>query len=407
MEHKASLLTNLGSPFRIRQNTSDTWTAGSGPARIAYHGALNLRVRNVNRWTLVGEGPYHTLNLSTGSNYVSDADLLQYKLDGALAALTVFHLLAEPHPINPFLLYATCVQNGQALRENIRPFIGMIFDPMTRQLVLSIMKFKATTIVDSSEVTKHPVTLRGLELDGIHGTFFERSRQLSAHNAFIEELLCVVLLGHPNPWSHKLFKAFRDGFNLRFLKLDNLITHKQEDPELFALKFIATLYEACINSPSDVWKRIKFIGCQCKSTDAHLYFRLFLIRLYRWFHGQGHPRELVGTQISQESYDAGEKHRHILRAQLFWKAATDFEVLPVGLDTRLTVTLSYKPELGSDKLRTHISFHTCPMTAEVLIDGYVINLLLQPGTVEDETSSAFDLWWHSQIVHAAGDYNRV
>jgi hypothetical protein len=71
------------------------------------------------------------------------------------------------------------------------------------------------------------------------------------------------------------------------------------------------------------------------------------------------------------------------------------------------VTLSYKPELGSDKLRTHISFHTCPMTVEVLIDGYVINLLLQPGTVEDETSSAFDLWWHLQIVHAAGDYNRV
>ena len=179
------------------------------------------------------------LNLSTGSNYVSDADLLQYKLDGALAALTVFHLLAEPHPINPFLLYATCMQNGQVLRENIHPFIGMIFDPMTWQLVLSIMKFKATTIVDSSEVTKHPVTLQGLELDGIHvsllsfasthqtypckGMFFECSRQLSAHNAFIEELLCVVLLGHPNPWSHKLFKAFCDSFNLRFLKLDNLI----------------------------------------------------------------------------------------------------------------------------------------------------------------------------------------
>ena len=47
------------------------------------------------------------------------------------------------------------------------------------------------------------------------------------------------------------------------------------------------------------------------------------------------------------------------------------------------------------------------MMTDVLIDAHVINLLLQPGDLHDETLSAFDLWLHSQLFFAAGDYNRL
>jgi hypothetical protein len=71
------------------------------------------------------------------------------------------------------------------------------------------------------------------------------------------------------------------------------------------------------------------------------------------------------------------------------------------------VNLLFQPQLKTNQLRPQISFHTCTMIMDVLIDAHVINLLLQPGNLHDEPASAFDLWWHSQLLFAAGDYNRL
>jgi hypothetical protein len=88
-------------------------------------------------------------------------------------------------------------------------------------------------------VHQDPVTSRALELDGINvsfvcvlprssslplkAMFFQEHQKLKVHNEVTEELLCKVLLNHPNPWSHQQFNAFCDGFNLHFLDLSKLV----------------------------------------------------------------------------------------------------------------------------------------------------------------------------------------
>jgi hypothetical protein len=152
-QNQKALLTTFASPFRMYvplskdndrylvifcrcQNDSDTWAVGSGPACLAYHGALISRVCNGGQWQQwLMEVQYYTLNLTSRSDYVSEASLLQYKLDGVLAALTIVHLLVEPHPISPFVIYAASVTGCRELRKSVRQLIGLIPDCETRQLV--------------------------------------------------------------------------------------------------------------------------------------------------------------------------------------------------------------------------------------------------------------------------------
>ena len=151
-----------------RQNENDAWAGGSGPAHLAYHGALISRVLDGKRWQQwLTEAQYYTLNLSSHSDYVSEDSLLQYKIDGVLAALTIVHLLVEPHPISPFVIYAASVTGRRELRKSVRQLIGLIPDRDTRQLVSLILDFPATKIVEVSKVHTDPVMSRALELEGI------------------------------------------------------------------------------------------------------------------------------------------------------------------------------------------------------------------------------------------------
>jgi len=72
---------------------------------------------------------------------------------------------------------------------------------------------------------------------------------------------------------------------------------------------------------------------------AELYARLFLLRLYRWMRGQGHPQALVGSIVSEEDNKKTLKSPGTTRAMLFWKALTDTASLPAKSMKDVTVSL--------------------------------------------------------------------
>jgi hypothetical protein len=146
-------------------NGAEKWAVGSGPARMAYHGALISRVHSSAQWHQHGDS--YMLNLTAGSDYVSDASLLKYKLDGVLAALTIIHLLVELYPISPFVILTACVPGGRELREIGHQLIGLIPDRKSRQLVSSILDFRRTKTVPPGKVGKDLVASKACELDGI------------------------------------------------------------------------------------------------------------------------------------------------------------------------------------------------------------------------------------------------
>jgi hypothetical protein len=43
--------------------------------------------------------------------------------------------------------------------------------------------------------------------------------------------------------------------------------------------------------------------------------------------------------------------------------------------------------------------------ADIILEDDVINMLLEPGNLDDTHTTHFDLWWHSSLVSAARFYN--
>ena len=111
----------------------------------------------------MGDGPYHTLNLGTSSQLVSASSLEEFQLDGVVAALAMYHLLVEPCPISPFLIYAACFTDATCLMENTDYILAMIPDNDTRGLVTDILQFKKDDLVSSAAANRHNITSRALE----------------------------------------------------------------------------------------------------------------------------------------------------------------------------------------------------------------------------------------------------
>ena len=100
-----------------------------------------------------------------------------------------------------------------------------------------------------------------------------------------------------------------------------------------AFKLVATIWNNRIQSYQDVTKRLNRMVCICPTQDnpeeAMVYAHLFLTHFHRWLQGEGHPRELVGTFITEETYQEGLESLDTVRPRLFWNAIADVEVLPV------------------------------------------------------------------------------
>jgi hypothetical protein len=100
-----------------------------------------------------------------------------------------------------------------------------------------------------------------------------------------------------------------------------------------AFKLVATVWNNCIKSYQDVTECLNRTVCICPTQDnleeAMVYAHLFLTHFHRWLQGRGHPRELVGTFITEEMYQEGLETADTVCPQLFWNAIADVKV--VGL----------------------------------------------------------------------------
>ena len=119
--------------------------AGNGPAQAVFNQALGNRV-NEGRWNQTDE-TYRTLKLLTLPGLESQALLREYKVDGALTTLSLMHLLLEPYPISPFLVYAAfspgpeCLNflaHGSYSDYKLAHLLQMIPDKTKRQQVKAV-----------------------------------------------------------------------------------------------------------------------------------------------------------------------------------------------------------------------------------------------------------------------------
>jgi hypothetical protein len=112
----------------------------------------------------MGDGTYYTLNLSTDSQLVSLSSLVEYELDGALAALSIAHLVIEPCPVSPFLIYTACFTDAACLLKSQQHLLALVPDHQTRLVVLAILNFKRTDVISPEAVAMHEVASRALEV---------------------------------------------------------------------------------------------------------------------------------------------------------------------------------------------------------------------------------------------------
>ncbi|KAK2463499.1 hypothetical protein APHAL10511_004585 [Amanita phalloides] len=225
IQDKAALLTAQFSPFGIVefQAGAQIHAFGEAPAHYTYHGAIAAHINDSKHWNIMGDGTYYMLNLSTDSSLVSSSSLDKYHLDRALAALALIHLLVEPYPISPFLLYAACFSDATCLTQNPDHLIALVPDKQVQHLISAILAFKTTITLSPAEALRHPVASHALELGLVELDFFHEAREEGLHGLLVMQLLATMLLGHADPWSHQHFLAFSDGFNLKFLGLDQLV----------------------------------------------------------------------------------------------------------------------------------------------------------------------------------------
>ena len=108
---------------------------------------------------------------------------------------------------------------------------------------------------------------------------------------------------------------------------------------------MATLWNNQIESFSDVFNQIN-LSCMYKPDDekkAVLYACLFLLHLYHWMKGQGHPCELVGSLMSEEYNKKSLSSPCSMCAKLFWKAMMDLVTLLPNVSKDIRVSNSSSP----------------------------------------------------------------
>jgi hypothetical protein len=196
---------------------------GDGPARLAYQGALEARLKDHQRWNMIGNGTYYTLNFSVPTDFVDPSLVREYKIDGALTALLLIHLLVEPAPISPFLIYAASVSTWAMEDLPLNYLLSWIPDEDTRNLITAIHAFKSTDTVSLQNFATHPVAARADNLN-LPASFFTTTRDDATNDKIKVQIIASTLVGHPTPWQHRYFQAFAQGFNLGFLGKSDLIS---------------------------------------------------------------------------------------------------------------------------------------------------------------------------------------
>lgn len=201
---------------------------GNGPAQAVYKAALALRVQQ-KRWNEI-HGTYQTIKLSLLPGLESRASLAEYRVDGALTALSLIHLLLEPAPISPFLVYAAFSPGPECLdflaRESYRDYklahlLQMIPDKGKRKVVRAVCMMKRTEKIKPADMYAHIVGRLALEI-GVDPTFFVDVREKEQHIGVTRRLLGELLLSCQEPWEQGQFLAFTEGFRLELSTRNNI-----------------------------------------------------------------------------------------------------------------------------------------------------------------------------------------
>ncbi|KAF8332195.1 hypothetical protein F5887DRAFT_1080942 [Amanita rubescens] len=398
---------------------------GDGPAHSVLQVALDIRLESTPRWLPFLGDAYRTLNFGRDSTLLRGSQVTDFRVDGSLTALVMIQLLQEPYPINPFLVYAAFFPDEKCLDFLAKPYgeykpehlLAMIPDKETQALVAAIFAHRPDETHTPIQVARHPLLSRAVVTPNaqIDIAMFAEPRQPDEHTTIIRLLLSDVLIGHAHAWKQLQFKAFAGGLRLGICSIDHIVKPRtdgedQNDIYLYAFKLVSTLWNNRIESYFDVFNRIS-ISCVYKPADAEIaeiYARLFLLRLFRWIKGQGHPPELVGSIVSEEKSSESESSPPTMRAKLFWKAMTDTVSLPAtkaGKD--VTIRLKYMPSLQPSRHRPCLHISVCAKQMDVTLEPDLMNLLLEPGSMTNGADTAFDLWIHSLLATADNNYNNL
>ncbi|KAF8318314.1 hypothetical protein F5887DRAFT_1073440 [Amanita rubescens] len=415
IRNSSALLSSL-RPFFIGKNKIPA--LGDGPSQSVHQGALDLRVKGDNRWVPFQGGAYRTLDMSLPPNLIRAPAYIDYETDGVLMALVMVQLLLEPYPVNPFLVYAAFFQDDSCFDFLLRPYqdylpehlLAMLPDKETHDLVALVLNMTPDTTLSISDPIHNTLIDRAAQAE-IPAPLFLRVREGDEHEGIVRPLLTALLVGHHAPWQRRQFEAFQKGLRLKLCRVDDILpplapgeTHRARF--LYAFKLVATIWNHRILSFKDVYKRIScYYVCLAEHKDkAKLYAQLFLVRLYHWMRGKGHPRQLVGNIVSEADYKKSLKSPRTTRPALFWKAMTDSVVLPVDDKKDIEVRLKYMRSRQPASERQPLRISTCLKKLEVNLDPDVQNLLLEPVV---SGVPVFDLWFHKIVATAANDYNAV
>jgi hypothetical protein len=395
---------------------------------------MTKRLNDSERWVPF-QKTYSSLNFGHPPGLHPTRGKLEFEVDGSLTALVMIQLLVEPHPVNPFLVYAALFNSPACLEFLLHPYkdyhpdhlLAMIQDKLTRDTVAAALVFPVGEGLDLEKIQKNIVCKRAVDKDLSPIGLFMGPLDETQHKNFMYLILSDLLVGTGKPWEHDQFIAFSEGLRMHTL-IGSLVTDigfdTQNDMYLYAFKLVSTLWNNRIESPHDVFNRISFYyGCERQyDREARVYAQLFIIRFYRWIHGKGHPRQLVGSVVAEDKYKTSLKSPHTTRAEVFWKAVSDMVVLPPNKDKDVTVSrypcslatlllltqpqvrIKYMPLLLPSRHRASVAIHTCFKEMSIVLDTDVKNLLLEPN---DKAQSIFDLWFHVLMESSANDYNAI
>jgi hypothetical protein len=132
----ATIETNLGN---LRNQG-----IGNGPARLIFRLALQSRIQTQSRWNPTWGSSYYTLVLCPVGDFTPEETLIEYEVDGALAALMMLHLAVEPYPVSPLLLLATCYPSGSHMGRDTRFYESIIPDEGANKMVSAWLKMLRT-----------------------------------------------------------------------------------------------------------------------------------------------------------------------------------------------------------------------------------------------------------------------
>lgn len=211
-----------------------------------YTTVLGERIKESQRWLPIHDGFYHSLNLSIQGDLVSEDSLLEYQVDGILTALIMVHVLAEPSPVSPFLVYAALFPTPQQLenskyedyttpraidflarseyddytREHL---LAMIPDKKTRRTVAKVFVIEPDDKIPWQRMARDPLGNLALTFMEAPATYFQDPRDQMQHTSVKRQLLSQLLIGCNLPWKHPHFMAFSKGLRLGLCKIGEIV----------------------------------------------------------------------------------------------------------------------------------------------------------------------------------------